>query len=211
MIPRIIHQIHLGKNKFSDEQIKWQKTWIDYNPGWQYILWNDELLKDLHIQNLQQFNNCKNFSEKSDILRFEILYMFGGLYIDTDFECLKNIDPLFETYKNKTLIIFTETKNQIGSAFIAATKNNIQIKKLIDIIPLRESTHYRTSSETKYGPRYISDVLGLHLAIPDGEGSIDKTVYPYIWTEKNRIKEDFKKTHPEAYAVHHWLHSWKSR
>jgi len=32
------------------------------------------------------------YGAKSDIARYEILYRIGGLYIDTDFECLKPFD-----------------------------------------------------------------------------------------------------------------------
>ena len=31
----------------------------------------------------------KILGEKSDIFRYEILYRFGGVYVDTDFECIK--------------------------------------------------------------------------------------------------------------------------
>lgn len=207
-IPKIIHQIHLGSNPLSIQQLEWQKTWKIYNPDWQHILWNDKSISTLTIQNTTQLNNCKNFAEKSDILRLEILYQFGGLYIDTDFECLKNINPLIEKYSSKNLIIFLETKKQIGSAFIISDKNNKLLKKLLDYIPAREISHKNHSTNLKYGPKYITDILGLNIAIEDGFNSKIKTVYPYIWTEKHRSKENFKETHPEAYAAHHWFHSW---
>lgn len=208
MIPKIIHQIHLGKSSLSDQQKLWQKTWTDYNPNWQYILWDEDSLSTITLQNEDELDKCKNFSEKSDILRFEILYQFGGLYIDTDFECLKNIDSLFDTYRDREFIIFLETKDQIGSAFIGASKNNSYIKELVDNISVRSEIYGDSDSHIKYGPKYITDMLGLNLAIPDGKGCDQKTVYPYIWTEKNRRYEDFKITHPEAYAVHHWSYSW---
>jgi mannosyltransferase OCH1-like enzyme len=205
-IPKIIHQIHLGDSELSLQQKEWQKTWIHYNPDWKYILWNDNEISKLNITNSKQLANCKNFSEKSDILRFEILYQFGGLYIDTDFECLKNIDQLFNQYSDKDLIIFLESKNEIGSSFIATIKQNKLIKKLIDDIPVREQNHLNSPSNIKYGPTFISDTLGVSIAISES-----KMVYPYLWNKKHKIKkEHIKTTHPESYAVHHWLHSWKT-
>jgi mannosyltransferase OCH1-like enzyme len=41
--------------------------------------------------------------KKTDILRFEILYQFGGLHKDTDFECLKPIDDLII---NRNIVLF---------------------------------------------------------------------------------------------------------
>ena len=34
--------------------------------------------------------------ERSDILRLELVHRFGGVYVDTDVECLRPIDPLLE-------------------------------------------------------------------------------------------------------------------
>jgi inositol phosphorylceramide mannosyltransferase catalytic subunit len=33
---------------------------------------------------------------QSDIARYEILLQVGGVYIDTDFECLRNVEPLID-------------------------------------------------------------------------------------------------------------------
>ena len=96
-IPKVIHQIHLGEKPLSDQELKWQKTWKDYNPDWKFILWDDERLKGIGIINQEYLDDCDNYSMKSDILRFDILYQFGGLYIDTDFECLKPLDPFLTT------------------------------------------------------------------------------------------------------------------
>ena len=43
------------------------------------------------------FERAINPGMKSDIFRYEILKQIGGLYVDTDFECLK----------------FTKTKNNL--------------------------------------------------------------------------------------------------
>lgn len=180
-------------------------TWKTINPSWKVVLWNDDLIEDLNIENMSQLSRCKNFSEKSDILRYELLYQFGGLYVDTDVECLKSIDSLFD----RDFVIFLESKNRIGTAFVAATKNHTIIRKIVRGVPNREDTHANASPDNKYGPQYITDLLGLSIAILDGIDSNKKTVYPYAWNEKHRSEEDFRATHPEAYAVHHWSSSWK--
>lgn len=208
-IPKIIHQIHLGQNAMKAEEVQWQNTWKLKNPDWDFILWDDEKVKkDLNITYLEIFNECKNFSEKSDVLRFDILYQFGGLYIDTDFECLKNIDPLFE---NKEVVLFRQSEEKICGAFFGATKGNDHVKKLIDGLPERYERFGKRPdviSDVKYGPEYVTHTLGYEIAEVDGFGSEKKTVYPYMWWQTTRKTEDFSKTHPEAYAVHHWGSSW---
>jgi len=59
-----------------------------------------------------------------------------------------------------------------------------------------------------FGPRCITECLGIDKGEPDGRSSSSKTVYPYDWREKHRANENFRQTHPEAYAVHHWAKTW---
>jgi hypothetical protein len=225
LIPKIIHQVNIGNRILNDTELNWQNTWKTLNPEWDFILWDDlHVTRNLHITHPDIYNRCENYSEKSDILRFEILYQFGGLYIDTDFECLKPIDNLMI---NRNIVLFQQQPKKVAGGFFAATKNNSFVRKLIDGLPLREEFHYfnRSRSEEikeqwrlteewvdnsdfKYGPSYITDTLGIEVGIPDGSASTQKTVYPYLWTEMHRRHENFRETHPEAYAVHHWNGSW---
>jgi mannosyltransferase OCH1-like enzyme len=207
-IPKIIHQINIGSKPISQQTLKWMQSWKDYNPQWEYTLWDNAQISSLDLVNKPSLDRCNNLSEKSDILRFEILYQFGGLYVDTDFQCLKSLDSLFEN-TIKDPLMFLETPDTIGSAFLAASCHNDQIKLLVDNIETRERMYGHTPSNIKYGPVYITQTLGLNSGIPDGSACSNKTVYPYLWWEKHRKTENFHKTHPEAYAVHHWNGSWQ--
>jgi mannosyltransferase OCH1-like enzyme len=131
------------------------------------------------------------------------LYKLGGLYIDTDFECLK---PISNLLKNKDFAIFRQDDDVICGAFIACSKFNINVKKLIDGIPKRFSIHKSTErSDIKYGPIYVTETLGI-------ESGLDPNfVYPYSWDEGYRCEENFSITSPDSYAVHHWSGSWKDK
>lgn len=204
MIPKIIHQIHLGGHPLPERETKWQQTWSHYNPEWEMLLWNDDRVSnELHVSHPDILERCKSFSEKSDILRFEILYQYGGLYIDTDFECLKPIDPIFT---GEDLVVYRESNRVTCGAFFASTKNNQHVKNLIDNLHSREKTHGHLDAAEKYGPKYLNDMLPDNVKRPL---QYRKQVYPYMWHEPGRADEDFKTTTPEAYAVHHWSHSWK--
>ena len=43
------------------------------------------------MKNNFAFSQASNWGMKSDIFRYEILMKYGGVYIDTDYECLINI------------------------------------------------------------------------------------------------------------------------
>ena len=63
-IPKVIHQIHLGDKPLSDQELKWQKTWKDYNPDWEFIFWDDERLKDIDIINQEYLDDFDNIIKK---------------------------------------------------------------------------------------------------------------------------------------------------
>jgi mannosyltransferase OCH1-like enzyme len=96
-IPKIIHQIWLGSPV--PECFKaFMKSWELHHPGWTYILWTDEKVKTLTLYNQDLFDAATNFGEKADILRYELLYFFGGVYADCDQECLRSLDFLHHLY-----------------------------------------------------------------------------------------------------------------
>jgi hypothetical protein len=44
------------------------------------------------------YKKSDNYAEKSDLVRYEILYQQGGVYVDHDVKCLKSFEPLCRTY-----------------------------------------------------------------------------------------------------------------
>lgn len=95
MIPRIIHQIYLSDVPVSDLQNKLRATILEKNPGFKYKLWK---WSDLSLQNFpktfKMIQLIKAYDEHSDynfkasiagIMRIEILYRFGGIYLDMKF------------------------------------------------------------------------------------------------------------------------------
>jgi inositol phosphorylceramide mannosyltransferase catalytic subunit len=102
MIPKIIHQIWVGPKK---EPVKWTNTIkIDYirkYPEYEYKLWNESNIDELFTDfpNIKIIYNLeKTWHGKADILRYLILYYYGGIYIDADSVWIndKNFDELID-------------------------------------------------------------------------------------------------------------------
>jgi mannosyltransferase OCH1-like enzyme len=207
MIPKLIHQIHMGNSSLNEFELAWQESWREYNPDFEHVFWQDEdvdqFLTTMSEENQKIFHSCKTFSEKSDVLRFEIVNKFGGIYCDTDFECLKPIAPFI---KDRDFVICRQNPHgpTIAGGWFASTPNHPILNKLVNGMPERIRTHGHKDAVEKLGPRYVTDVIGSKNALEP------KYLYPYLWWEKDRANENFRKTCPEAYAVHHWRMSWKN-
>jgi hypothetical protein len=70
---------------------RWMDTWRKLNPDMEYSLWTNyegfRYQKKIHHLIEQGRYACA-----ADIMRVEILYDHGGVYIDADSECLKPIE-----------------------------------------------------------------------------------------------------------------------
>ena len=75
-----------------------QKSVIDMNPGWVYTLTtdadNDELVARHVPWFLDRFRGFEHPIQRADAVRYVILYLYGGVYVDLDYECLRPFDAL---------------------------------------------------------------------------------------------------------------------
>jgi mannosyltransferase OCH1-like enzyme len=89
-IPRVIHQIWVGPKA---RPTHWMDGWR--LPGWDYRLWREPDLANLHMVNRPIFelyvkHGC--WHGASDVARVEILAEQGGVFMDADMECLQPLD-----------------------------------------------------------------------------------------------------------------------
>lgn len=57
-------------------------------------LWTSETVAKLKLYNQEAFDHASNYGEQSDILRYELLYLYGGVYVDTDMQAVRPLDDL---------------------------------------------------------------------------------------------------------------------
>lgn len=87
-IPPHIHQIWI-KGEIPAGMKAWQKGWQSI-PGWKYTLWTDKEIRALGLINQKSYDEAAgDYPKQADIARIEILYRLGGVYVDTDCQCLK--------------------------------------------------------------------------------------------------------------------------
>jgi mannosyltransferase OCH1-like enzyme len=55
---------------------------------------NRQFIKEYFPGFLRKYDRFKFNIQRVDAVRYLVLYQFGGIYADLDFECLRNIEPL---------------------------------------------------------------------------------------------------------------------
>lgn len=196
MIPKVFHRIWLGTQQMPDEYVQFGETWMKHHPGWEMQLWTDENLPE--IINQREFLLAENSAQKADILRYEVIYRYGGVYIDTDFECLRNIEPLLEGVQAFAAV---SDPGVVAIGIFGAERGHSLLADVIARLP-SSSRHKRyLSIADQTGPVLFTSVVARHPETVLFEANL---FYPYNWREKWRKGQEF----PNAYAVHHWAASW---
>lgn len=98
-IPHTIHFIWGGK-PFPETSIPNILSWMRHHPEWTFKFWTDDPNRPIPVKGMEKhlfaeilpssnryMADSKNWGEKSDYLRCEILNQEGGLYVDHDVEC----------------------------------------------------------------------------------------------------------------------------
>src|SRR4029079_2825346 len=96
MIPKLMHQIWVGP---LPPPLAWMSTWKEKHPGWKYRLWTNEDLQQhpwINFRHMKTYYNQGKFNGVADLMRYEILYDWGGVVIAADSICLNPIDELFQ-------------------------------------------------------------------------------------------------------------------
>ncbi len=84
---------------------------------------------------VDNFYYNKTLSFYSDVVRYLLLYNYGGIWFDLDCFFLRNFDPLFYNFKNEICVY--QWENQYypnGAIFISLQPKCEKMKKIIDFI-----------------------------------------------------------------------------
>jgi len=128
MIPKKIHYCWFGRNPLPELAVKCIDSWKKYCPDYEIIQWNEDNF-DINCNNyVKEAYNAKKWAFVSDYIRLYAVYNFGGVYMDTDVEVIKNIDVFL---KHPAFTGF-ESKEGIITGIIAGEKNNKWFGLLLD-------------------------------------------------------------------------------
>lgn len=199
-IPRILHTFWGGEEMPEEYQRYWEQ-WYELHPDWEFRHWTPELIPELRHQEL--YDHPESWSRKSnpwqwrsDLVRYEILYDQGGLYVDMDLEPLRPVDELL---RGAWAVLGREDQKYAANGFLASVPGSDFLADILSGLEERAREMWDHRVNRSIGPHYVTDVLRRH---PEVRVLPSEYLYPYHWSELNREGEDFAAQ--GAYTVHHW-------
>lgn len=135
MIPKIIHYCWFGRGKMPKSVLKCIKSWRKLCPDFQIKEWNEDNFDlDKYPYAREAYNNRK-FAFVSDVVRLYALYTEGGIYMDTDVEVVRSLNP----YLKHIAFSGFESETDIGTGVLGSVRGALWLK---DILSHYEKSHF---------------------------------------------------------------------
>lgn len=207
MIPKIIHYCWFGGNPLPKETERCIESWKKYCPNYDIVCWNEtnyDIEKNVYVR--QAYKN-KKWAFLTDYVRLDVVYRYGGVYLDTDVELIRNIDNLLihECYMGMEQIGTVATGLGFGSvAYNEFIYENMKLYEEIDY----------TNDKGIFNPptcvKMTTNLLRQRGLV--SENRIQKinnvVVYPPEFFCPMKMGTRKIKTTSNTYSIHHYTSSW---
>jgi len=142
-------------------------TWLNKNPDFEYIRWTEAEFanREIVFEAQERIDLINEYCGKTDIMRLEILYRYGGIFIDADSICIEPIGDLFERFSDKSGFATYENENSrkglVANGNLAIIPKHPLIRDMLDwilseasIIPIKS-----LRSWASVGPVLLTNTL----------------------------------------------------
>jgi mannosyltransferase OCH1-like enzyme len=200
-IPRLIHQT--APTDIKKWPIVWtqcRNSWVQVFPNFKYRMWNDEDIDEFVKKHFPQYYDMwKAYPRhimRVDLVRYMILYEYGGIYADMDYEVFR--DFYKDLPRDKVSIgesPYKENENLQNALMCSPPKHPFWL------VVLEEAVKRRHINLVLYatGPQLIDTVVSKK---PDYVN-----ILPYKHFNPHKMTEEFHNT-DELYTRHHGTEMW---
>lgn len=210
LIPKKIHYCWFGKKEKPKSVIDCINSWKKICPDFEIIEWNEDNINlNMNLYTKQAYE-ARVWGFVPDYLRCWIIFTFGGIYLDTDVEIIKNPTPLLDQQA------FCGIEKEGDSFYInfghgfGAAKGNSVIKAHMDLYDNMKFKTNKGYNETP-SPTYTTQILERY-GFDNTKNAIQRlgeiTVYPndyfdpFDWKFKKLCKTS------NTYFIHWYSSSW---
>ncbi|MDA3055541.1 MULTISPECIES: glycosyltransferase family 32 protein [unclassified Campylobacter] len=206
MIPKIIHYCWFGGNPLPELALKYIESWKKYCPDYEIIEWNESNFDVNALQYTKEAYEAKKYAFVADVARLKALYEFGGIYMDTDMELLKNIDDLM----NDKFFLGFESSEYVNLAICGSESKSDILQEMLDYYKTHKFMLENNQLNTTTIVTIMTNILSKYGLKLNGELQTVAgcRVYPadYFYP-KNFYTNKLNFTN-NTYGIHHYDSSW---
>ena len=209
MIPKIIHYCWFGRGEMPRLAKKCIRSWKKYLPDYQIKEWNEDNFDLSMFPYAKEAYERRKFAFVTDVVRLYALYIEGGIYMDTDVEVLKTLDPFlhhiaFSGFENAT---------QVPTGIMASEKGGKWAKENLAFYEGKHFVDKDGQMNTITNVLTITDYMLNHGLVQDNTyqdfpGLI--TIYPNDFFCPKCYEDNKIYLTNNTVTIHHFEASWKT-
>ena len=211
MIPKTIYYCWFGGNPLPALAEKCIASWKKFLPEYEIKEINEGNYDAHKNPYIAQAYDAKKYAFVSDYARFDVLYEYGGIYLDTDVEVIKDLSPVLA----RGAFMGMESCGRVATGLgMACEKGDFLVKAFLD--------SYTNSSFLKSDGTYnLATVVDRCSLILKNYGLTNSceiqtagafTIYPPEYFCPKDIRTGKISITENTYTIHHydgsWLESW---
>lgn len=226
MIPKIIHQIWVGGYQIPERERNLAESLKNKSNNYTYYLWTDNnmpTIPDKFLVMYKEMYSRKDFAFCADLIRWLVVYEYGGWYLDIDWEFIQSLDACNIDHRDG--IVYGHwgggsawLNHKIGAGWgridstlannvFAFTKNHPLLQYMID--NMSTDVNY---SNAPYSPSWCGIEVKKYLNL-ENEFTQDDWVYHNTMKQKLdtiNIEYGDYNTFQNEILKHHSLYSWSA-
>ena len=186
--PHILHQFWESRGEGEDRGRPevYMKKCKEAHSNWTYLVWNSRSIRERfpwpaaaagsmttlqygeekgRLINQEFYDKASELNLLSDILRYEVLLLYGGVYVDADMECFRTLDFLTHDHTvDRQAIGFLEKDEQylnslLGSSVIITSHAYSPLA--VVLVAELQHTDWNLAPWQSAGPLYLTKIVNL--------------------------------------------------
>lgn len=207
MIPKVIHYCWFGGKPLPELAQKCITSWKKCCPDYEIKQWNETNVDLSSFDYMREAYEEKAWGFVPDVARLQIIYEYGGIYLDTDVEILRSFDPLL---CNGAFMGLEDGKYVALGLGFGAEKKHPLIKSLLDDYKGR---HFRKADGTldRTAAPLVQSVFFRKVGLIERDIQqefCDAIVYPSEYFCPKSSRTGILNLTDHTYSIHHYDGSW---
>lgn len=209
-LPHVLHTFWFSGDPLPEDYKKCLDSWKKYCPNYEIKIWNQKTYDCNKSTFVKKAIETKKWAFATDVARLDVLYEYGGIYMDLDVEIYQALDDLL---KHKG--VFFHSGEYIDMPVFSSVKGNPLLKKLLsfyDGLEFTDDEYYQKNMLIQ--PRFVKPIFEAEgVPMEEGVHEVNGNLYlprnmflPYYWFDWSGKS----KCGDAGYGIHHCNAGWYS-
>lgn len=179
-------------------------AWERMHPDWMAHVWTEHNIPML--RNMELYKQAKNlvpadavYQFRADLIRYELLYDFGGFYADADTRPLKSIN---DELSGHDVFAAMEDQSWVGNTYLGSVPGHPLFADIITSIAGNVKRNPGKRPNVLSGPKFLTPLWRRN----NGYTAKSERFYPYSYmhVRNGSVPDAFG---DDVVAVHEWYHT----